>query len=459
MSMDHDLLIIGSGSAAFAAGIEARSLGASVALIERGTLGGTCVNVGCVPSKTLLAAAELFARANHSPFDGLNATAGPVDLPTLIDQKGQLVSQLRQAKYVDVAASHGIEVLQGSARFVTDRTLLVNDQELSARAFIIATGAEPAVPEIPGLASIDYLTSTTAMELRDLPHHLVIVGAGFVGVEQAQLFAHLGSQVILVGPLLPSADPELTAMLESALAGDGVRRCGTKAMGIEPTAGGITVRCEDGSTARGDQVLIATGRRPRSADLDLDRVAVETDARGHVKTDAAQRTTNPSIWAAGDVSTGPQFVYVAATSGRIAARNALTGSTEQVDFTGLPHVAFTTPQLAWSGLTEAEARRAGHQVDSRTLTLDQVPRAIVSRDTRGAIKLIADAGSHRLLGVHVLADHGGELLLAATVAIKAGWTVEDLASTWAPYLTMNEGLKLVAQSFTTNVKELSCCAS
>ena len=457
--MDYDLLVLGSGSAAFAAGIEARSLGASVALVEREVLGGTCVNVGCVPSKTLLAAAEVAATARDSRFAGVRTTVESIDLQQLIAQKNQLVASLRQAKYADVAQSHGIEILRGDARFIDANRVLIGEHAVTASSILIATGAGPAIPSIPGLDAIDYLTSTTAMELKVLPERLVVIGAGFVGVEQAQLFARLGSQVTLIGPLLPSAEPELVAKLEAALIDEGIVRCGSKAVRVDKQTGGIAVTCDDGSIATGDRILGATGRQARTAALDLDRAGVEVDERGHVKIDNHQQTTNPNVWAAGDVAAGLQFVYVAATSGKIAARNALTGSGDSVDFTGLPHVAFTSPQLAWSGRTETEAKRSGHDVETRILPLDYVPRAIANRDTRGAIKLVADATTHRLLGAHVLADHGGELLLPATIAIQAGWTVERLAATWAPYLTMSEGLKLAAQSFTTNVEELSCCAS
>lgn len=457
--MDYDLLVIGSGSAAFAAGIEARSLGASVALIESSTIGGTCVNIGCVPSKTLLAAAGIAAQSRHNNFKGLATTSGPIDLGALVTQKDELVSRLRQSKYEEVAKSHGFEIIKGEARFVDQHTVTVGNNKILARSFIVATGAEPAVPKIRGLDSIEYLTSTTAMELRTLPKRLVVIGAGFVGVEQAQLFSQLGSRVTLCGRLLPSAEGELTAILDQVLKDDGVSRCTSKVVSIERTSNGIVVHCEDGASVVGDQVLVATGRRSRVHDLKVDEGGIELDESGRIKVDATLRTSNPKVWAAGDVVAGLQFVYVAARSGRVAAQNAITGSSEVVDFTGLPHIAFTTPQLAWSGLTEEEARNSVSAVEVRTLSLDQVPRAIANRETRGAIKLVADAKTHRLLGAHVLADHGGELLFAATLAIKANLTIEDLASTWAPYLTMNEGFKLAAQSFSTNVAELSCCAS
>ncbi len=457
--MTYDLIVIGSGSAAFAAGIEARSLGASVVLVEQGVLGGTCVNVGCVPSKTLLAAAGVAATARSHPFAGVPSSVGPVDLAALVAQKDELVSGLRQAKYADVAVEHGIELLHGQASFVDAETVRVGEREIHGGAVVVATGAEPSTPDLPGLREVEYLTSTSAMALEVLPAKLVVVGAGFVGVEQAQLFAQLGSQVTLVGPLMRSAEPELTKILDEALVTTGIRRCGTKATRITQVGDGVQVVCEDDTVAEADRVLIATGRRPRTTGLAVERAGVKLNARGAINVDATQRSSNPRIWAAGDVTDGPQFVYVAAAEGKLATRNALTGSNEELDYTGLPHVAFTTPQLAWAGLTEAEAVQQGYRVESRLLPLNLVPRAIVNRDTRGAIKLIAEAGSRRLLGVHALADHGGELLLAATIALKAGWTADQLASTWAPYLTMNEGLKLAAQSFTTNVETLSCCAA
>jgi mercuric reductase len=435
--VDYDLLVIGSGSAAFAAGIEARSLGATVALIERGTLGGTCVNVGCVPSKTLLAAAHVAAQSASHPFEGVETALRHVDLGTVVARKNDLVSGLRQTKYAEVAVAHGIDLLSGEACFLDERTLAVGDRNLIFNTVVIATGA---------------------MELQSLPASLVVIGAGFVGIEQAQLFAQLGTRVSLIGPLLTGADPDLASLLDQFLRDEGITRCATKAVRIDSSQQGLVVRCEDGTSVAGDHVLVATGRKPRTADLHLDRAGIEVDDRGHITIDDALRTTHPRVFAAGDVTTAPEFVYVAAVMGRTAAHNAIAATAREMDYTGLPHVAFTSPQLAWSGLQEAEAIRVGHNVETRTLNLEQVPRALVSRDTRGAIKLVIDAGTHHLLGVHVLADYGGELLYAATIAIKAGWTVEELADTWAPYLTMNEGLKLAAQSFHSDVATMSCCA-
>lgn len=458
---DYDLAIIGSGAAAFAAAIRATTLGARVALVECAQVGGTCVNVGCVPSKTLLAAADAYHRAGHHPFAGLpTATAtGPVDLAALVAQKDELVAGMRQTKYVDLAGEYDLEIVQGTARFSSPDTLEVDGRRLQAGAYLVATGAETAVPDLPGLAETGYLTSTTAMELSEIPDRLVVIGAGFVGMEMSQLFARLGSRVELVGLLAPRAEPELARWMARVFADEHVGLHDTKATAVTPTPGGVEVACADGGRCVGDTVLVATGRRARTASLGLDAARIDLDERGFIAVDATQRTTNPSVWAAGDVAGGPQFVYVAAAQGTLAAENALTGAGRRMNHAGLATVVFTSPQLATAGMTEAQALVAGHDCDCRVIPLDQVPRAVVDHDTRGAIKLVIDADTRQVLGAHAVADRAGELMLAATYAIKYGLTVDDLADTWAPYLTMSEALKLAAQSFNTDIKTLSCCAA
>lgn len=459
MAETFDLAIIGSGGAAFAAAIRASVLGARAVLIERDRVGGTCVNVGCVPSKTLLAAADVFHRAGSHPFEGVPTSAGAVDLRALVGQKDELVECLRKAKYLDLAVEYGFEIRHGHAAFAGPDSLQVDGQPLAARAYVVATGAEPAVPELPGLAAAGYLTSTTAMALDEVPRRLVIVGGGFVGMEQGQLFARLGAQVTILGRLAPRAEPELAEWMRRVFADEGIAVIAERAARVEQADGAPVVVTDRGARVDTDAVLVAVGRSPRTADLNAQAAGIDLDGREFVVVDEEQRSSNPAVFAAGDVAGGPQFVYTAAAQGTVAAENALTGGHRKMDYVGLPSVVFTAPSLASAGLTEAQALAAGHHCDCRTIELADVPRAIVNRDTRGAIKLVADATTRKVLGVHAVADHAGELMLAATYAIKFGLTVDEVASTWAPYLTMSEALKLVAQSFNVDVKKLSCCAA
>ncbi|MEV7267783.1 mercury(II) reductase [Micromonospora aurantiaca] len=457
---DVDLAVVGSGGAAMAAGIAARQAKASVVLVEGSVVGGTCVNVGCVPSKTLLAAAGARHAAATNPFTAAPTSAGGVDLAALVAQKDELVGRLRQAKYLDVAEAYGFQIRSGHARFIDPDTLSVNGQPLRARAYVVATGAQPDRPELPGLDEVDYLTSTTAMEQQQLPASLVVVGGGYVGMEQAQLFAHLGVPVTVVGRLAPRAEPELAQLLRQVFTADGITVIEQHATAVEPTTDGVVVVTDNGQRAAGQRLLIATGRRARTDGLDLAAAGVSTDERGFVMVDEAQRTSNGRVYAAGDVTGAPQYVYVAAATGRAAAVNALAGDEgrlARVDYTGLPSVVFTRPQLASAGPTEGEARAQGHDCVCRVLGLDDLPRALVNRDTRGAVKLVADAATGRLLGVHALAEGAGELMLPATYAIRAGMTIDDIADTWAPYLTMAESLRIAAGLF-RNELPTSCCA-
>lgn len=454
-----DLAVIGTGGAAMAAAIEARRAGAEVVAIERSTLGGTCVNVGCVPSKTLLAAAGARRAASSNPFEGAPTSAGEVDLGALVAQKDELVGRLRRSKYADIAAAHGFEILHGQARFTGPDALEVDGVPLEARRIVVATGAQPAMPDLDGLAQVDALTSTTAMQLDQLPDSLVVIGAGYVGLEQAQLFAHLGARVTLIGRVAPHAEPELAARLRDVLAADGMTVIEEHATDVAPSGDGVTVTTVSGRHVEGQQLLVATGRTPRTDGLDLQAAGIDLDEHGFITVDDRQATTNPAVYAAGDVTGAPQHVYVAAATGRVAAANALAldGPARRVDYTGMPAVTFTRPQLASAGWTEADARDHGHQTVTRLLELTDVPRALANRDTRGAVKIVADADTRTVLGIHALADAAGEMMLAATYAITARMTVDDLADTWAPYLTMAESLRLTAQLFRDQLPT-SCCA-
>lgn len=463
---DYDLLILGSGSAAFAAAIKAKDLGASVAIVEKGTIGGTCVNIGCVPSKALLRPAELFYQAGHSPFTGVDTTADAADLAALVASKDELVGMLRREKYADLLDVYDIDLIEGTARFTGPNTVDVEGTNVTADRFLISTGASPWVPPIEGLDDTGYLTSTSALELTDVPGELIVVGANAIGLELGQLFAHLGSKVTWVEALdriAPFEEPEISAILRTHLEAEGAtvhEGATAKRAGRDGDRVWLVIDV-DGRTERieADHLLMATGRRPNTSGLGLDLAGVETDDRGAVVVDAGLATTNPSVWAAGDVTTTPQFVYVAAASGNIAAENALRDAGRELDLRTMPRVTFTTPSIASVGLTEAAARDGGHPVVTSILPLDAVPRALVNRDTIGTVKLVADESTGELLGAHVLADGAGDVIQAAVVAMNYHATVDEIAAMFHPYLTMSEALKLAAQTFNKDVKTLSCCAA
>lgn len=453
---EYDLIVIGTGGAAMAAGIEARSQGKSALLVEHGHLGGTCLNTGCIPSKNLLAAAGQRHGAGANPFRGVATTSGGVAMDALLSDKQELIEHLRQAKYADVAEAHGFPIIYGHAEFIDEQTLRVDGRELRAPAYVVATGAAPHIPNLPGMADVDYLTSTTAMEQRDLPASMVVVGGGYVGLEQAQLWAHLGVEVTLVGRLAPHTEPEVANVLRGVFDDEGITLVEEHASEVARSAEGVVVTTRSGVQAHGQRLLVATGRFADTGGLGLGLAGVRTDERGFVVVDDNQRSTNPRVFAAGDVSGVPQYVYVAAQTGRVAAAGAL-GQPSTVDYRGLPGVRFTTPQIASAGLTEERALELGYACDRRVLSARDLPRALVNQDTRGVLKLVIDAKTRKVLGVHAALDGAGDVMLAATYAIKFGLTVDDVADTWAPYLTMSEALRITAGLFRSDIPT-SCCA-
>jgi mercuric reductase len=462
----YDLIVLGSGSAAFAAAITATEGGASVALMEAKVIGGTCVNVGCVPSKAMLAAADVYFRAGHHPFAGIATRAEGVDLSTLVGAKAELAGRLRREKYLDLATSYGFTVCPGRAEFVDAETIACDGRRFTAGAYIVATGSSPSVPVIEGLQQSGYLTSTTALELTEIPRELVVIGANSIGLEMGQLFLHLGSRVTILEALpriTPSEERETSEALHAVFEDAGATVVtGVTITRVSREDDRRTVTFEYGGGRRtlvADHVLVATGRRPNTDDLGLERAGIEVADRGAVKVDERLRTTNPRVWAAGDVTGHPQFVYVAAHEGSMAARNAVLGHSETVDFRALPRVIFTSPTFAAAGLTEDQAAQQGVACRCRVLPMSAVPRALVNRDTRGFVKIVAEAATGRIVGVSVVADGAGDVIQGAVYAIQFGLTTEQLAKTWAPYLTSAEGLRLAAQTFTRDVGKLSCCAA
>ncbi|GGX86409.1 mercuric reductase [Litchfieldella qijiaojingensis] len=466
---DEDALhiaVIGSGGAAMAAALKSVERGARVTLVERGTLGGTCVNVGCVPSKILIRAAHIAHLRRASPFDaGLSARLPVVDRRELLAQQQGRVEELRHGKYETILASNpAITVLRGEARFVDAHTLSVRTDDGSEQSVIfdrafIGTGASPAIPPVPGLAKTPYWTSTTALASETIPQHLAVIGASVVAVELAQAFARLGSQVTILARsrLLSREDLAVSEALETAFRSEGIEVLNeTQASRVDYRNGKFILDTNAGSI-RADQLLVATGRTPNIETLNLEAIGVKT-VQGAIVVDDHLQTSVPDIYASGDCSDQPQYVYVAAGGGSRAAIN-MTGGNARLDLDAMPAVVFTDPQVATVGLTESEAKAQGIDAESRTLTLDNVPRALVNFNTGGFIKMVAERESGRLLGVQAVAGEAGELIQTATMALRAQMTVHDIAGELFPYLTMVEGLKLCAQTFTKDVTQLSCCAA
>ncbi|WP_296172705.1 mercury(II) reductase [uncultured Brevundimonas sp.] len=461
----YDLVVIGAGSAGFSAAITAAEEGARVALVGAGTIGGTCVNIGCVPSKALIRAVEPLHQARAaSRFDGVRATAEISAWSEVIRQKDQLVNALRQAKYEDVLQGYdAITYHEGAARLV-EGGVEVGDVRLTTDKVIIATGSRPAIPAIAGIDSVPYLTSTTALELAALPQSMLVVGGGYIGAELAQMFSRAGVTVTLVcrSRLLPEGEPEISEALQRYLSDEGVTVVvGATYEAIAHSNTGVSLTLTQGDSPRlltAERVLITTGRVANSDGLGLAGLGVDVSENGGIVVDDRMRTTRPGVYAVGDVTGRDQFVYMAAYGARLAARNALHGDSLQYDNSAMPAIVFTDPQVATVGLTEAAARAAGHDVQTSMITLDHVPRALAARDTRGLIKLVADRGTRRLLGAHILAPEGADSIQTAAVAIKCGMTVEQLGDTIFPYLTTVEGLKLAALTFNKDVAKLSCCA-
>jgi mercuric reductase len=458
--------IIGTGSAAFAAAIRAADEGARVTIIEAAdVIGGTCVNVGCVPSKILIRAAHIRQHAAHHAFDGLARHALALDNAARLNQQQARVEELRRAKYENILESNPhINLVRGRARFADAQTLNITRADgtelpIAADRILIATGRRPAIPALPGLEGTPYWTSTEALAAQELPEHLIVYGGSVVAVELAQAFLRLGSKVTLIArtTLLSKEDPAIGEGLKKVLEDEGMRvLTHTEVRGVQHDGQRFQVAAGK-ETVSGDRLMIATGRQPNTDDLDLGKAGVATDARGAIVVDDHMRTNVEHIYAAGDCTNAPQFVYVAAAAGTRAAVN-MTGGDAALDLSVMPAVVFTDPQVATVGLTEAQAKRKGMVTDSRTLTLDNVPRALANFETRGFIKLVAEKDSGRLIGAQILAPEAGEIIQTAALAVRAQMTVKDLANQLFPYLTMVEGLKLCAQTFTKDVKQLSCCA-
>jgi mercuric reductase len=469
-----DLLVLGSGSTAFAAAIGATELGARVAMVERRTLGGTCVNRGCLPSKNLIDAARLVHEAAHPRYPGLAPTRVAVDFPALVAQKDTVVHDYRARKYAAVAGDlTGLEVVDGEAIFEGPRSIRVGDRTIEADRFLIATGSRPVAPAIPGLDAVPYLTSDLldadeAGRLTELPRSLIVLGGGAIAVELAQAFSRLGSRVTVLARsgLLRGHEPELGATLAGILAAEGIEvllEARTERVSRDGDAVAVTV--EAASTERvlhAERILVATGRRPNTDDIGLERVGVALDSDGYVVVDAELRTNQPHIWAAGDVIGGQRGSQMAtpvgARQGRIVAENAFRGARRRVDHDVIPRAIFTDPPIAVVGVTEAEVTGRHHPAVTATTPLRYVPRAGAIHRPEGFVKMIASTIDERILGVHMIGESAAEVIHEAAMAMRFKATIDDFIGLIHVYPTMSEALKIGAQAFRKDVTKLSCCA-
>jgi len=458
--------IIGSGSGAFACAIKAAEGGARVTIIEGAdVIGGCCVNVGCVPSKILIRAAQLAEQQRNNPFEGLENHAPQLNRSLLAQQQTARVEELRAAKYQNILESNpALTLLKGYARFKNANTLIVTkddgkEQELTADRILIATGSTSTIPPINGLADTPYWTSTEALFAEKTPEHLIVIGSSVIALEIAQAYQRLGAEVTVLArhTLLYKEDPLLGEQLTATFEKEGMRVfSNTQADNVSYDGQKFTLQTSAG-TLTSDQLLISTGRHPNTAQLNLDAVDIKTLKDGAIEVNQRMETTVPDIYAAGDCSNMPQFVYVAAAAGSRAGVN-MTGGEASLNLSTMPAVIFTDPQVATVGLTEAQAKEQGIDTTSRVLDMENVPRALANFETDGFIKLVTESTSGRLMGAQILAHEGGEIIQSAALAIHNNMTVEDIANQLFPYLTMVEGLKLCSQTFNKDVSELSCCA-
>ncbi len=470
-SYQYDLIIVGGGSAAFSAAIKTESLGLSTLMVNGGLdFGGTCVNVGCVPSKNLIRAAETVYHATHSNFGSIQPKGATIDFPQLIKDKKQIVAALQQQKYMDVVSDFKhLTMLKGWAEFVDDKTIVVNGKDkYTALKFIIATGATTNIPNIEGLEDVGYLTNVSLFDLEEKPQSLTIMGAGYIGLEIAQAYNRLGVKVRIIeftDRPLRSQTKDITDVLVAQYENEGIEILPNfRAFKFEKSGSDTIIHCncpDDSTTQLVEKgyVVVATGTKPNTSKLGLDNIGLKLTESGHIIVNEKMETNLPNIYSAGDTTNTPPFVYTAATEGSVAVSNAFTGEIKEVDYSSLPWVVFTDPQIAGAGIDEIEAEKQGIPFEVSKLDLTHVPRALAAQDTRGFIKLIRNTETDKLIGARIVAPEGGELIQQLSMAIKYGITVKELAESFYPYLTLGEGIKLAAITFGKDVSKLSCCAS
>lgn len=463
----YDLIIIGGGAGAFAAAIKGNQLGAKTAFINDGLpLGGTCVNVGCVPSKTLLHAAELVHTAQHHNVPGIELAVNTADYAAVVTDELALVEQLRTEKYEQVLNGlSNVTFIEGKASFVSSHQVQIGELQIEADKFIIATGSKAIVPDVEGLTEVGFITHVEAMRLKTVPKRLAFIGAGPVGLELAQIYSRFGSQVTILqraNSIMPSAEPELTERLQRILTDEGLTiktSVQVTKVATENDTKTIFYNSPNGEeTVVVDEILVAAGKIPNTASLNLEAVGVRVDDKQAVITQPTLQTSQAHIFAVGDVTNLPlRLETTAGREGTYAVENALNGLTKSVDYNSVPWTVFTDPQLASVGYTEDKQMEELKVCACRTVTFDKLPKALITKRTEGVIKMAIHPGTKVIMGVHILAPNAGDLIAQAMVLIKNKNTIDDLEDMLPVFPTLSEAIKLAAMSFTRDVSKMSCC--
>jgi mercuric reductase len=433
-------------------------------MIENGTIGGTCVNVGCVPSKYLLHIGDVYYYCKNHGFRGIKTGKTSIVFSEVIQQKAELVWSLRKSKYVEVLENlPGTTFLEGNGVFISKNEVKVGKEVLRAEKFLIATGSSPNIIKVKDIENVDYLTNVEALSLKEHPNSMIVIGGRALALEFAQMYSHFGTKVTVLqrSPrILPKDEPEISEELTKCLRDEGIEiHTGVQIEKVNEDNGIKSVKCKIEGTEKifeAEQLLMASGRKPNTEDIGLEMSGVETE-RGFVKTNEYLQTKNPDIYAAGDCTTEMMHEPLAAKMGNISVRNAFENAKRTINYKEIPRVVFTNPQVARVGYTEPEYSEMTKACACRTINMELLPKAQIMKDTRGIIKMVLDPRTLKIVGVHIFAPLASEMIHEATLAIKFGLTIDDIIDTVHVFPTMSEAIKLVALSFRKDVTKLSCC--
>lgn len=451
----EDLVIIGYGAAGFAALIRANQLGIKPVVVGYGEIGGTCVNVGCVPSKRMLRIGELYN--NSSKIVGKKLFP---EFFQAFQDKAEIVNSLRKEKYEDVINSYDVKLIIGKAHFISPNAIKVNGETIEAKKFIIATGSSPNVPNIKGLTEVGFWTNVEALSPDKTISSLAIIGGRALALEFAQMYKRLGVDTIILQRserILPDWEPEISLSVKNYLEKNDNISIFTNVRVKEVRKGnGGKIVVTDKGEVEADEILLATGRKP-NVEMNLDAAGIELNDKGGIKVNEELRTSNPNVYAAGDVIGGPMLEALAGRQGSIAAENAIMNVKRKIDMSSVPQVVFIEPNVAKVGLTALEAMKEGYDIDHRVVKMNNIAKARILREDYGLIKMVIDKKFRNILGVQMFGKYAAEVINEAALAVKFRATIDDLIDTIHVFPTMAESLRIVALAFTSDVSKMSCC--